>query len=147
MIITLFLFCRAAYNRLEVRWIWLHRVPDRVLSFNTPYGPGTSFHPRDNAGLLLFASQYSNGSGSYILLQMREQRLEFGLSTGNHKILLQYVYKYFMFVVMQGVRQDFYFGRKYEHIVLHSSIIISISDQTLISIYTNITHQSFSYGM
>ena len=58
----------------------------------------TSFYPRDNAGLLLFASQYSNGSGSYILLQMREQSLEFGLSTGNHKILLQYVYKYFMFI-------------------------------------------------
>ena len=49
----------------------------------------TSFLPQDNAGLLLFASQYSNGSGSYILLQMREQSLEFGLSTGNHEILLR----------------------------------------------------------
>ena len=49
----------------------------------------TSFHPQDNAGLLLFASQYSNGSGSYILLQMREQSVEFGMSTGNHKILLR----------------------------------------------------------
>ena len=34
----------------------------------------------------------------------------------------------FGIVVMHGVKQV---GRKYEHLVLHSSIIISISDQTL----------------
>ena len=107
----------------------------------------TSFYYQDNTGLLLLASQYSNGSGSYILLQMMEQRLEFGLSTGNHKMLLQYVYKYFMFTWYLLSRMESgktYFERKYEHLVSHSSIVISLSAQTLQNLkHTNITHQMF----
>ena len=105
----------------------------------------TSFRPWDNAGLLLFASQYINGSGSYILLQLREQSLEFGLSTGDHKILLKYVYKYFMviwYLLSYMESCNFYSGMKYER--LESLFNIRRNQLTLQNLKcTNITHQPF----
>ena len=49
-----------------------------------------TFNSVDSNGILMFASRYANGTGPYILLQLKNGALEFGLSTGTHKTLLRY---------------------------------------------------------
>ena len=41
-----------------------------------------SFKPEEPSGLLLFASRYNDGSGSFIALQLVDQNLQFAVNTG-----------------------------------------------------------------
>lgn len=48
-----------------------------------------TFNTRDVNGTILFASRNVNGTGPYLLVQLRDQAIEFGLSTGTHAVLLR----------------------------------------------------------
>ena len=41
-----------------------------------------SFKPEESSGLLLFASRYNDGSGSFIALQMVDRNLQFAVNAG-----------------------------------------------------------------
>ena len=41
-----------------------------------------SFKPEEASGLLLFASRYNDGSGSFMALQLVDQILQFAVNTG-----------------------------------------------------------------
>jgi hypothetical protein len=46
-----------------------------------------TFKPTNDAGLILFASRYKNGSGPFILMQLNKT-LQFAMNTGQYKITL-----------------------------------------------------------
>lgn len=48
-----------------------------------------AINPRTPNGIIMFASRYTNGTGPYILVQMKEGSIEVGLSTGTHSVLLR----------------------------------------------------------
>lgn len=46
-----------------------------------------TFKPEESNGLMMYASQYKNGSGSYVLAQLRDQSFEFSFATGLSNII------------------------------------------------------------
>ena len=46
-----------------------------------------SFKPKESTGIVMYASQYKNGSGSYVLVQLKDQRFEFSFATGLSNII------------------------------------------------------------
>lgn len=71
-------------------------IPKRGLRFNatscliyTSVGEGIlysieldmSFKPEKSSGVMIYASQHKNGSGSYLLVQLKDGRFEFSFAT------------------------------------------------------------------
>ena len=50
-----------------------------------------AFNARDINGSMIFASRYSNGTGPYLFVQLKDKSIEFGLSTGTHNVLVRCV--------------------------------------------------------
>ena len=54
-----------------------------------------SFKPEMSSGLVMYASQYKNGSGSYILVQLKDQKFEFSFATGLSNIITVRLVSYY----------------------------------------------------
>ena len=77
-------------------------IPKRGLRFNatscliyTSVGEGIlysieldiSFKPEKSSGIMIYASQHKNGSGSYLLVQLKDGRFEFSFATGLSNVI------------------------------------------------------------
>ena len=45
------------------------------------------FKPENSSGLVMYASQYQNGSGSYVLVQLNDGRFEFSFATSLSNVI------------------------------------------------------------
>lgn len=55
-----------------------------------------SFKPEGPSGLLLFASRYNDGSGSFIALQIVDQYLQFAIDVGQGTTLTRYIFSVYI---------------------------------------------------
>lgn len=46
-----------------------------------------TFKPEKSSGLVMYAAQYKNGSGSYVLAQLKDQAFEFSFATSLSNII------------------------------------------------------------
>lgn len=46
-----------------------------------------TFKPEQSSGLVMYATQYKNGSGSYVLAQLKDQMFEFSFATSLSNII------------------------------------------------------------
>lgn len=85
------------YTELPERGHWFNRTS--FIIYNTQFRRPilrllltVTFRSQESSGMLLFASRQREGNGSFILLQMRGQSLEFGIDTnGDNSTILKWV--------------------------------------------------------